>query len=1190
MNTIWKGKVHAFLWIFVCLSLLCLTTPNVFAQTVSPIVGKWGYTMIGHTGPWYTWKTEAGTVTFYANGTATTTYKESANTCPNTNYCKISDTQYHTYVVNADGTVTLDGVMKLVVSDDGKVVIGDGTSMSGEIIFFVAVKMDPAKPYTSADATGQYYTGAYEYDSQGMPYPNGLGKYRLWSITSDANNGNFLLNGTLNGDGSILQITGQTQPYNIMADGTMQIGTVQTGFSTGYVGDGKVAIFSNARGGVSTDSSTFIALKKQDRSYTQADLQGAWIISTFEDYAGNAGTVFGSKFGMLTCDPTGNCSASLKEKNSDGTTATATHPLPQMTVSTDGSINNFYLTNSKPHFAGAIGNDGKTMLLIADPSDATMNDRLLGVAVKCSTCSSPSGATISFTGKVEDSNKTAVTDAVITAIDSNGNQLSISAPTYDSSGNFTLTGLPSGANFWFKISKSGYRYTYSGNYNSTSHIDQIGAFTLFTDSEFGSLYSAAKVQLVANKGVIWGRVYADTSPKIGYVNGVQLVATGTVKTYPIAYLDAQGAARTGATSTDTSGRFAVFNVDDGDTVTVTGTKTNWTGLQRIYKTFANSVSDGRVIGTTTSTISYSSNVQNGTLNPSVNLTGVKVQLYGNSTLNIGNDASANFTLAGLPPDTTFQLMFTKSGFVPTYSSLMNFSSPYTYPRYYSLYGKQQIAGWGVDVSSGKGAIAGRVIDNANPQTGYLSGAVATYTSNKYGTSAPYTVTYQDDSGVFGGSSTYGNGKFFILNVEEGDFVTVDVALSNYTFPTKKFATHAISVCTSSFLGTSSGGGGSTISFTGEVVGSDGSPLSGATIEMAGDSTKTTTSGTDGSFTLTGLPSGANFHLKVSKAGTPLFVPVYSRVFNSTTTIPGLRPFKLFTNDFLTTHQWPNSLPMINGAVVDSNNPSTNLSDATITVSSSLGHTYTVTYENALSQFCTPPACTSTSSNGYYYIFGVAPDDTVTVQATRTNTTFQHQTITFVTHSNGMNEGSFFGTLPVLSAINLSAGWNFISFPKVPSTDTTANTTAEVLKDVSSSVRVVWGYDNVNKAWLKWIPSTLCPLSSALCSVESGKGYWIYMNAAGMIDMASWAAPTTTTITLYPGWNLVGYNGTSAAIPDPALNSISGKWKIIWNWANGVWYAQSADGVAVAATLTGVEQKKAYWIKTNLTADQTANWE
>jgi hypothetical protein len=150
---------------------------------------------------------------------------------------------------------------------------------------------------------------------------------------------------------------------------------------------------------------------------------------------------------------------------------------------------------------------------------------------------------------------------------------------------------------------------------------------------------------------------------------------------------------------------------------------------------------------------------------------------------------------------------------------------------------------------------------------------------------------------------------------------------------------------------------------------------------------------------------------------------------------------------------------------------------------------------------------------------------------------------------------------------LSAGWNFISFPSLP----TDKSVTKVFADVSSNVRIIWGYDNANKAWKKYKPGVS---DNTLTTIEGGKGYWVYMDASGNIDMTGWTA-STAPIPLYPGWNLIGYNGN-----DGTINPPSG-WVIIWNWENNTWKAKKAPeitGTLNVPELTTLEKGKAYWIK------------
>ena len=87
-----------------------------------------------------------------------------------------------------------------------------------------------------------------------------------------------------------------------------------------------------------------------------------------------------------------------------------------------------------------------------------------------------------------------------------------------------------------------------------------------------------------------------------------------------------------------------------------------------------------------------------------------------------------------------------------------------------------------------------------------------------------------------------------------------------------------------------------------------------------------------------------------------------------------------------------------------------------------------------------------------------------------------------------------------------------------------------------------------------------------------------MDQPGTINMTNWTAQSTT-VSLSEGWNLIGYNGTDDIGVTTALNSISGKWTIIWNWDSGTWYAKHATVTTLPVSeLTNLYQGKAYWIK------------
>lgn len=179
-------------------------------------------------------------------------------------------------------------------------------------------------------------------------------------------------------------------------------------------------------------------------------------------------------------------------------------------------------------------------------------------------------------------------------------------------------------------------------------------------------------------------------------------------------------------------------------------------------------------------------------------------------------------------------------------------------------------------------------------------------------------------------------------------------------------------------------------------------------------------------------------------------------------------------------------------------------------------------------------------------------------------------------------------------ISLGSGWNFISFKKLPANLAPIN---DALANVSG-VRIVWGFNNQTKDWLKFKPSDT---NSTLSSFEFGKGYWIYMNADGIIDTTNWIGPSTNadrTLQFYPDWNLIGFFGTEGSDVVSTLNTASsyyntsvkleGKWDIVWSWKDGVWFAKHSETSSLPVqTLSVFNQNRAYWLK--IKQGQTVGW-
>ena len=760
--------------LFSIFTVFLIVSASSVAAVDNPFVGKWGYTLISKgISTWYGWKTEAGTIEFGAigssgTGTATSTFKESANVCPDANYCKLSATQNHTYELNANGTATLDGKMVLVLSPDGKVAIGDGTFSTYEILFFTAVKMADDKTYSNADVIGQYYGVSYERVMQGQD----RGYYRAETAVSTMSDGgthvNVVRNGSLNGDGKIFTINNDPMIFDVATDGTFDA----NGMVTGYAGYGKVTVFSNAHGGVADDFMSVIALKKHDRDYTQADLQGTWTISAFGDKA----TDVRAEFGTIACDVAGTCTSEFMQRKSDGTLASKTRTPQTLSVAADGSINSFLLTNSAPHFSGAIGNDGKVMLLVMNPD--SLNDRVLAVAVK-----KPATQTISLTGKVQDPSGNYVSGIKVEVA---GNA-SIPAVYTNTNGEYTVTGLPSGQDFTLRFTMNGALPTYTPIFNLTVNTTLPTYFRLYPANWTTNPANPA------NMGIINGRIReSGANWETSLISGATVSpSTGTAEYSINGYT-------IGGESTFANGQWFVRNVAPGTVVIVAGTKGGTTIQSRRYMAFADGVTSGALFATAdTGTIWVSGKIMNG--NTPVGGAAV-AKVTDNTSGQTGTPGTTtksdgSFTLTGLPSGSFFYLKVTKDTFVPSYVTYNSTSNYIDYSRPYPLFTQAQLNNMGIE--SGKGMILGKVRDNHDPDLGPVEGVTISYTSSQGKT---YRVMYNDGTNYVAGSATYGNGSFAIFDVAEGDTVTVKATKACWNFSDRPYITHANSTVLSSMKG------------------------------------------------------------------------------------------------------------------------------------------------------------------------------------------------------------------------------------------------------------------------------------------------------------------------------------------------------------------------------------------------------
>ncbi|MDP2172643.1 MAG: M14 family zinc carboxypeptidase, partial [Candidatus Cloacimonadaceae bacterium] len=155
-----------------------------------------------------------------------------------------------------------------------------------------------------------------------------------------------------------------------------------------------------------------------------------------------------------------------------------------------------------------------------------------------------------------------------------------------------------------------------------------------------------------------------------------------------------------------------------------------------------------------------------------------------------------------------------------------------------------------------------------------------------------------------------------------------------------------------------------------------------------------------------------------------------------------------------------------------------------------------------------------------------------------------------------------GELPHAQQITLVSGWNLVSLNVVPASwgvqDVFGGLSA--LRQVKTNAK---SYSPQMNGWF-----------NSLTNVESGKGYWIKLDAPATLNIqGNHVNPAVTPIALNSGWNLVSY------LPENSL-SVSGALASILGNLQEVRYLQQS-WTPTGGTLSQMEPGKAYWVKVSL---------
>ncbi|MBU4357591.1 MAG: carboxypeptidase-like regulatory domain-containing protein, partial [Proteobacteria bacterium] len=382
--------------------------------------------------------------------------------------------------------------------------------------------------------------------------------------------------------------------------------------------------------------------------------------------------------------------------------------------------------------------------------------------------------------------------------------------------------------------------------------------------------------------------------------------------------------------------------------------------------------------------------------------GASVEMVGNASIKTTTAADGTFTLPGLPSGTGFMVKFTGDTgvYVPTYTGFMLSTVDMTSPRSFNLFTPNELSYWGV--TSGNGVIRGRVMNGANQTAGYVSGATVSYASFL---GITYTVKYENNEGILTtGTGTSANGKYYILNVAEGDTVTVSAAHPYYSFPQpRQFATHGAAAHQGLVNGVAVSG---RVAIGGHIM-NTADPAAGiksATIEQFGAASpiNATTSNLDGAFYLS-VPATTTLQLKFSKPKDTTLAPTYSANMSFGADNLAVGDYNLFLKTILSNSVASGGWGVTPGKGIIrarvKDQAGNYLGGATVTAQG-VSKSYAVCYDNACTLEATP-------DTGRYIVKDVDDGDTVTVTAQKQGWTFNTRFLP--THADSVHQGSVTGT-------------------------------------------------------------------------------------------------------------------------------------------------------------------------------------
>ncbi len=377
-------------WFFIFVLFLCCFAPGLVQALppISALYGPWGFTFLNHYNT-NTWKAEGGRIVFNPDGSGNVaTFRNNDGSVGNTTH-----PFNYSASVNPNGTLTLNylapdtGSYTCILSDSLDMIFIDGTQDPSRQWIGVLIKLKEG-PYANGDFAGQYNVVAYEHVHAPVIFRYKTSALQINSTGLGAITGEGFTNDT----GAWIPASHPFTVFNTYTFATF--GSPFLSFVGGTSPDvgtisanGNMALWVQ-RGRAAPENiyyGLYFALKREARTYSNADLSGKWMVVGFGD---SGGTGFGTLIGAMHCDNSGQCQVASKTQF-NGLIAYDTGPSFPLTVAADGTFGSSYGPSS-PSYAAVIGNNGNTLYLTTGFSaDPPPDSRLVLLGLRCNDCAIP---------------------------------------------------------------------------------------------------------------------------------------------------------------------------------------------------------------------------------------------------------------------------------------------------------------------------------------------------------------------------------------------------------------------------------------------------------------------------------------------------------------------------------------------------------------------------------------------------------------------------------------------------------------------------------------------------------------------------------------------------------------------------------------------------------------------------------